>query len=120
MRGGGGADIHGIRWNADLRSNFRNNSLGRNGNMSSEGIDDAQSNIIAGLDKANQILRQPFAQYFMQLDRLIYESDAILFMGYGFADFHLNKLFPFIRLDKQKKRKVVVLDYVEIMVKESR
>jgi hypothetical protein len=34
-------------------------------------------------------------------------------MGYGFADFHLNKLFPFIRYDQQKARKVVVLGYAD-------
>jgi len=111
MRGGDQVDMHGIRWNPDLHSRFRQNSHGRSGNLTGEGIMHPNSNIIAGLDKANQVLKEPFAQYFAQVDRLIYEADAILFMGYGFADFHLNKLFPFIRLDHQKTRKVVILDY---------
>jgi SIR2-like domain len=111
MRGGKDTDMHGIRWTQDLNASFTGNSAGRSGNFTGEGIMHLNSNIIAGLDKANQLLRQPFAQYFMQLDRLIFESDAILFIGYGFADLHLNKMFPFVRFDRRKRRKVVVLDY---------
>jgi hypothetical protein len=47
----------------------------------------------------------------MILDRLIFESDAILFIGYGFQDDHLNNAFEFIRYDWNKIRKVAVVDY---------
>jgi len=47
----------------------------------------------------------------MQLDKLIHESDAILFIGYGFNDLHLNRVFPFIRSDSSKNRKVVIIDW---------
>ena len=46
----------------------------------------------------------------MQIDKLVYESDAILFMGYGFNDKHLNKSFSYLRQDN-KIRKVVVIDW---------
>ena len=111
MKSTEGQPLHRIFWNKDLHAVFASNSSGRSGNFSGEGIMHLSSNIIAGLDKANQLLREPFANYFMQLDRLIYEADAILFIGYGFADQHLNKAFQFIRYDKTKTRKVGVLDY---------
>ncbi len=104
-------EMHKIGWNPDLNSRFGQNALGRNTNATSEGIDHLNSTIIAGLDKTNQILRDPFRAYYMQLDRLIYESDAILFMGYGFGDNHLNKSFSFIRPGQSKIRKVVVIDF---------
>tara|TARA_R110002072_G_scaffold287464_6_gene453185 strand:+ start:1352 stop:2602 length:1251 start_codon:yes stop_codon:yes gene_type:complete len=112
MRGGdNNTEMHKIGWNNDLNSSFRQNSSGRNKNYTSEGSDHLNSNIITGLDKSNQLLREPFASYFMQLDRLVYEADSILFIGYGFHDNHLNSVFPFIRYDKNKTRKVVVIDW---------
>jgi hypothetical protein len=111
MKGGDGIDMHKIVWNKDLNSDFSQNSSGRSGNYTSEGMDHLNSAIIAGLDKTNQLVREPFGPYYMQLDRLIYESDSILFMGYGFSDLHLNRAFTFIRYDKTKKRKIVIIDF---------
>ena len=112
MKGGKNqTQMHKILWNDDLNSQFSQNSSGRNGNSTSEGLGHLNTNIIAGLDKVNQVLREPFGTYFMQLDRLAYEADAILFMGYGFNDLHLNKIMPFIRYDESKRRKVVVISW---------
>lgn len=111
MKGGDGVEMHKILWNHDLNSKFAQNSSGRNGNFTGEGLSHLNSNIIAGLDKANQLLREPFGPYFMKLDQLVYESDAVLFMGYGFNDMHLNRVFPFVRYDENKTRKVVVIDW---------
>jgi len=109
---GNAIDMHKIYWNDDLNSTFAQNSLGRNSNSTSEGLNHLNSAIIAGLDKSNQLLKEPFGPYFMQLDRLIHESDSILFVGYGFNDTHLNRIFPFIRNDK-KNRKVVIIDWAD-------
>ncbi len=111
MKGEKDTEMHKIFWNGDLSSQFSQNSSGRSGNYTNEGIDHLTTNIITGLDKTNQLLREPFGVYFMQLDKLIYEADAVLFMGYGFNDLHLNKLFPFIRYDKSKTRKVVIIGW---------
>lgn len=107
---GNKTEMHKVYWNNDLNSTFSQNSSGRSSNYTSEGLSHLNSAIIAGLDKSNQLLKEPFGPYFMQLDRLIHESDAILFVGYGFNDTHLNRIFPFIRNDN-KKRKVVILDW---------
>lgn len=111
MQGDGEYDMHKIKWNNDIDSIFSQNSSGRNSNSTREGLSHLTSSIITGLDKTNQLLREPFGQYFMQIDRLIYEADSILFIGYGFSDSHLNSFFPFIRWDKVKTRKVVVIDW---------
>ncbi len=113
MKGGDGVEMHKILWNDDLNSKFAHNSSGRSGNSTGEGLSHLNSNIIAGLDKANQLLREPFGPYYMKLDQLVHESDAVLFIGYGFNDIHLNRVFPFIRYDENKTRKVVVIDWAE-------
>jgi hypothetical protein len=113
MRSTGNTPMHKIFWNNDLSSVFSSNSSGRNNNYTLEGIPHLTSGIIAGLDKANQTLSEPFGQFFAHTDRLIYEADAILFLGYGFNDLHLNRKFPFIRYDKTKHRKVVIVDYAQ-------
>jgi len=106
-----GLSTHEISWNNDLSSDFDTKSQERSVDFTSEGNYNLNSTIITGLDKANQVLREPFRQYYMKIDKLIHESDAILFIGYGFNDLHLNKLFPSHRINPTKKRQVVVIDY---------
>ncbi len=103
-------DMHKIFWNSDLNSPFQSNSSGRNNNYSNEGNRTLNSAIIAGLDKTNQILRDPFMSYYSQMVRAAHEADIILFLGYGFGDRHLNKCFYNNRFD-EKRRNVVVIDY---------
>lgn len=112
MKGGtDNTQMHKINWNNDLHSKFSNNTSGRSSNYTSEGFTIKNSSIVAGYNKTNQILKEPFSQYYMSLDRKIYESDAILFLGYGFADLHLNSQLEFIRFNQKKNRKVVIVDY---------
>jgi hypothetical protein len=106
-----GIKPHSITWNDNLSSVFETKSSQRNVDFTSEGNYYLNSTIITGLDKANQILREPFRQYYMKIDKLIHESDSILFIGYGFGDLHLNKLFPSHRFNATKKRQVVVVDF---------
>jgi predicted house-cleaning noncanonical NTP pyrophosphatase (MazG superfamily) len=106
-------DLHKICWNDDL-SRENQNSFGSSYNNTPEGLFTVSSNIIAGYDKTNQILREPFLSYYMLLDKLVYESDAILFIGYGFQDNHLNSIFPFIRENGTNIRKVVVIDKIDV------
>ncbi|GEL11727.1 SIR2-like domain-containing protein [Flavobacterium glycines] len=108
---GKGVKMHEITWNNSLDMNFEDRSSQRNVNYTSEGNYFLNSTIITGLDKSNQILREPFRQYYMKIDKLIHDSDAILFIGYGFSDLHLNQLFPSHRMESTKKRQVVVIDY---------
>ena len=102
-------ELHKIYWKTDLTSHFEDNSLGRSGMHTTEGNQILSSVIITGLDKTSQILREPFLQYYMMLDRLVFEADAILFIGYGFNDLHLNSVFSPLRGGKNAK-KIVVID----------
>ena len=106
-----GGELHKIYWEPDLNSHFENNSFGRSGMYTTEGNQILSSVIIAGLDKTNQILREPFLQYYMMLDRLVFEADSILFIGYGFNDLHLNRVFSFLGEGGKNIKKIVVIDY---------
>jgi hypothetical protein len=106
----GVGNLHKICWNNDLQNTKDKHSYGRNPKDTREGLFSINSTIITGYDKTNQILREPFYSYYTLLDRLVYESDAILFIGCGFQDKHLNSVFSFIGEDTVKTRKVGVID----------
>ena len=105
-------DMHQIKWNYDLNSKFENNSMGRNYQFTNEGIDAITSNIIAGYNKTNQILRYPFSLYYSDMIRKINEADGFIFIGYGFNDYHLNHAFR-ESLIRNRKRPVVIIDYAD-------
>lgn len=100
-------DMHAIKWNRDLNSQFQSNSSGRNSQDTLEGIQMPTSTIVVGYGKTNQIQRIPFRTYYSQLDKIAESSDAILFLGYGFNDLHINKCLHSIR---HRKRQVLIID----------
>lgn len=83
-----GGKMHEIRWADDFSKIVGNNSLGRSGQNSTEGIDYATSVLIAGYGKSDQIQRVPFRTYYSKINALVDNADAFLFLGYGFADQH--------------------------------
>lgn len=99
-----------VVWNNNMER-FGLGAPNRRGFLTSEGGYHPMSTIITGLDKINQVYREPFRQYFLNLDRKIYESDMILFVGYGFNDSYINKLIRTHSKDTSKKRNIVVIDY---------
>lgn len=106
-----GSVLHKIYWKDKLPLKSKQNSFGRSKSITAEGDQILTSVIIAGLDKTNQILKEPFLQYYMLLDRLAFEADAILFIGYGFNDKHLNNVFSVLTTKRIHKKKVVVIDF---------
>ncbi len=104
-------NLHEIHWQNELDKKFNGNSSGRNLQFSNEGITFPKSNIIAGYGKTVQNLHHPFRTYYSELDRLVYESDAILFIGYGFADNHLSSAFS--NYYDKRNRKVVIIDFAD-------
>ncbi len=104
-------DRHEIKWNSDLNGHF-NDSFCRNPQYTTEGLLHPTSNIIAGYDKTNQILRAPFRTYYSVLDRLVHDADSYLFIGYGFNDLHINKSFTGFR-NHSTKRPVLVIDWAD-------
>ena len=100
-----------IFWSKSLNDEFPYGPTQRRGFVTNEGAYHPMSTIITGLDKINQVYRQPFRQYFFQLDQKIFESDAILFIGYGFNDSYINKIVRSHAKDDGKIRNVVVIDY---------
>lgn len=85
--------MHRIYWQHDLNTQFAQNSIGRNAQATQEGYDFPTSVIVAGYEKLHQIRREPFRSYYNCLERAIFEADAILLVGYGMADEHINGIF---------------------------
>jgi hypothetical protein len=102
--------LHDISWTDRIDLRLQNSS-GRSGQISTEGAEFPTSSIIAGYGKTSQIQRFPFRTYYSELDRLVSESDAVLFLGYGFGDTHLNHAFAKYR--DERKRPVVIIDYAD-------
>ncbi len=102
--------LHEIYWQNDLSEQFNQNSSGRNQQVTIEGNSFLTSTIIAGYGKTEQIQRFPFRTYYSKLDSLVEESDAILCLGYGFGDTHINNSLT--RYRDYRNRPIVVVDFV--------
>ncbi len=102
--------MHDIKWNPDLKSHFCGNSYGRNSQETAEGVAFPLSVLIAGYGKLHQMQRLPFVTYYSQIDRIVNQADAFLFLGYGFNDMHLNTAFYSVA---KRPRPVVVVDQAE-------
>jgi hypothetical protein len=103
-----GDDPHAIYWQEDLTTSFHQNSSGRSSQHTPEGPVHPTSSIIAGYGKTIQMQRFPFRTYYSELDRLVCESNAALFLGYGFNDVHLNNAFAAYR--DSRNRPIVMID----------
>ena len=101
--------LHEVHWIEDLGAQFSQNADGRSTFRTVEGVEFPTSSIVAGYGKTTQILRRPFRTYFGELDRLVHGCDAVLFLGYGFSDIHLN--FAFESFRDARRRAVAVIDF---------
>jgi SIR2-like domain len=106
-----GLDLHQIVWKQDLAGSFAQNAAGRGQAVTTEGVLFPQSVIVAGYGKTQQILRRPFRTYYSELDRLVSGSDALLCLGYGFADLHLNGALGAYR--DSRNRPVVLVNWAD-------
>jgi hypothetical protein len=104
-----GNELHAIEWQQDLHASFNQNAAGRNQVHTDEGVSFPQSVIVAGQGKTSQILRRPFRTYYSEVDRLAASSDALLCLGYGFGDEHLNLALGSYR--DARRRPVVLVDW---------
>jgi len=102
-------ELHALHWRADLNEQFAQNSFGRNSTFVREGQSFPTSSIIAGFGKTVRLQGQPFRTYHAEFDRLSSDADAVLFLGYGFGDEHINGAFDSFRDDRN--RPVVVVGF---------
>ena len=105
------SDLHGIKWQDDLTAQFHQNSFGRSTLHTAGGNEFPRSSIIAGYGKAEQIQHMPFRTYYSELDRLVYNSDAVLFLGFSLIDAHVRQAFANYR--DGRDRPIVFIDYAE-------
>jgi hypothetical protein len=80
-----------IQWNNDLKARFFDGHQGLAGDKRSEGRSFPKTTLIAGGFKLDQLLVEPFHSLYAALARHVYDADAILIGGYGFADAHMNR-----------------------------
>ena len=70
--------------------------------------------LISGGFKLDQLLAEPYQTFHSTLVRHVHEADAILVIGYGFGDLHVNRAiqnrFELSGGDKRPRPKVVVLE----------
>ena len=105
----GAHGLHTVSWLQKLPTGENQKAFGRNGQFTKEGIMFPISTIIAGYGKMAQIQLQPFRTMYSEFDRLVLEADAVLFLGYGFGDAHVNNAFTGFHDDRS--RAVVMVDY---------
>lgn len=101
----------GLKWIDDLNPDLGGGIKSRSDIQTKEGLCVPLAEIVIGYGKLSQLSSQPFRTYHAELDRLVQECEGVLFLGYGFADDHLNSAFSGYR--NGNKRPVVVIDYAD-------
>lgn len=104
-------DLHNICWENDIPNISQSEARSTGPILSNDGLVFPNSVIIAGHSKSRQLMRRPFRTYYSELDRLVYTSDALLCLGYGFGDMHLNLALGTYR--DYRQRPVTVVDWAE-------
>jgi len=98
-----------IVWHKDLNAEFNDGEPGLPQDMRSDGKQLPKTTLVAGGNKLDQLLVEPFHSFHAALARHVYEADAILIGGYGFADEHVNRALQ-NRFETMSRPPVIVLD----------
>ena len=101
-----GRNLGEIVWRDNLAGSFSAAQFGQSYNP--EALSYPAATIIAGYGKAAQLLQPPFRTYYSALDWMVLESDALLVLGYGFGDGHLNQ--PLNQYRDSRNRPIVLID----------
>lgn len=104
---------HRIRWQNDLGSEFKDRP-----NFAADMAQDFKpvplTTFITGGFKLDQLLADPYQTFYSTLVRHVHEADAILVVGYGFGDPHVNRVlrnrFEGPDHDNRPHPKVVILE----------
>jgi hypothetical protein len=98
--------LEDVHWVEDLESTSGQNAFGSGPGAGKALARFPRSVLVAGLGKEVQIQKQPFRTYFAEFDRLVASADALLVVGYGWMDTHVNLAFEHFRA-----RPVVAIEY---------
>jgi hypothetical protein len=109
------ATEHGgdICWRPELRDTdrFFDNPVTSANDKRSEEKSFSRTTLIAGGHKLDQLLVEPFHSFYASLVRHVYDADAFLIGGYGFADVHINRALQNRWGASPGKPPVLILDY---------
>jgi hypothetical protein len=82
---------HAIKWKPDLGAADFEDTYHLNPDMASGFVPIIPATLIAGGYKLDQILANPAQSFYASLVRHAQQADAILSIGYGFGDVHMNR-----------------------------
>ncbi len=103
----------GIQWRHNLRDNA--NFFDRPATSANDKRSDARAfsraTLIAGGFKLDQLLTEPFHSLYSAFVRHVYEADAVLLGGYGFADVHVNRTLQNRFESSPSRPPVMILGY---------
>jgi SIR2-like domain len=104
-----------IEWRPDLAGQFFDRHQGLSTDDRSEGKFFPKTTLVAGGFKLDQLLVEPFCSFQAALVRHVYEADAILIGGYGFADEHVNRALRNRLAGRtvEDRPPVMILDYAD-------
>jgi len=80
-----------VVWKNDLDQTFRDSGIEKT-EMSQDFRSMPLTTMIAGGFKLDQVMVDPYQTFFSTLVRHVHEADSILIAGYGFSDFHVNRV----------------------------
>lgn len=103
-----------VRFNNLQKAINSRSSTAVSNHYAQDGIEGISQLMITGLRKADAILHDPFASYFSRLNDDLLNCDAILIVGYGGHDKHVNEIFQrsyLVREELGLKNKIVWVDF---------
>jgi hypothetical protein len=100
-------------WRDDLAGEFIDDDGAIDPTIGSEWRLLPVATMVAGGFKLDQLLAEPFHSFQAALVRHLYDADAILIGGYGFADIHVNRALTH-RLSVAERPPVMILDKREV------
>ena len=101
-----------IIWRKNLGEEFRDSDI-LVPDMAREFRSIPLTTVIAGGFKSDQLLREPYQTFYSTLVRHAHECDAILIVGYGFGDSHVNRVIQNrfeVTDDESPHPRVVILE----------
>jgi hypothetical protein len=71
--------------------------------------------IVTGLHKADKLLVEPLASYYVEMANQLRRCERLIVLGYGFGDPHVNALLARMTRVHGATRRVAVVDLVEMV-----
>jgi hypothetical protein len=106
--------FHELYWHSSAES-ARQTMWGHSPPRSQSGRPLEGDRIITGLHKADKILIEPLASYYVEAANRLRRCERLIVLGYGFADFHVNAMLARMVRSHTSARRIVLIDQIDTM-----